>query len=159
MDDLIAPTIAENCCDFTALVAGDKADVASSIGRQTAAGLDAGAGPDDHAIAAIEHAFDPDHPGRQEAFAAAQGTDGAVIDDQGAGGIDRAGDPRLARRARLAMWQEQGGAGTGLDRGERAGDAVSSRAEFRPALGDSMWQPACIAIRAAASLVTMPPEL
>ncbi len=132
MDDLIAPTIAENCCDFTALVAGDKADVASSIGRQPAAGLDAGAGPDDHAVAAIECALDTDHPGGQQALAATQSAHGAIIDDQGAGRVDRAGDPRLARRARLAMRQEQGGAGTCLDRGERTGDTV----EFRPALGD-----------------------
>jgi len=40
MNDLIATTVAENCCNFTALVAGDQTDVAAGIGRQAAAGLE-----------------------------------------------------------------------------------------------------------------------
>src|SRR5438045_7421491 len=127
MNALIASTVTENCCNFTALVTGDQAEVAAGIGRQAAAGLDACAGPDDHAIAAIEGALDTDYPGRQQALTAAQGTDGAVIDGQDAGRIDRAGDPRLARRARFAMGQEQRGAGARLDRGELPRDASSSR--------------------------------
>src|SRR5438045_9606398 len=102
MNALIASTVTENCCNFTALVTGDQADVAAGIGRQAAAGVDACAGPDDHAIAAIEGALDTDYPGRQEALTAAQGTDCARSDGQHSGGVDRAGDPRLSRLSNVS---------------------------------------------------------
>ena len=63
MNDLIATTVAENCCNFTALVAGDQPDIRGGIGREAAPGLDPGAGADDDAVAALESALDLDHPG------------------------------------------------------------------------------------------------
>ena len=83
----------------------------------------------------------------------AQRADRAVVDDERARRVDRAGDPALARRARLAARQEQVAARAGLDRGERAWPAFVAPSAI------SMRQPAAIAMRAAASLVTMPPEL
>ena len=106
------------------------------------------------AVAALEGALDRDDAGRQQALAAAQRARRAVIDDQRAGRVDRAGDPRLARRARLAAGQEQGGAAAGLDRGERRRPRLAASPS-----AISMGSRRCIAMRAAASLVTMPPEL
>src|SRR5438094_411805 len=103
MNDLIATTVAENCCNFTALVAGDQTDVGGGIGREAAPRLDPGAGTDDDAIAALEGALDPDDSRGEKALAAAQGTGRPVVDDQRAGRVDRGGDPCLACRARLAV--------------------------------------------------------
>src|SRR5262249_36633539 len=129
MNNLLPARVAENCCNFTALVPGDQPDVSGGIGREAAPGLDAGAGADHDAIAALEGALDADDAGRQETLAAAERTSGAVIDDQHAGWIDGGGDPGLARRARLAVRQEQCRAGARLDPGKRAPHPP----QFRPA--------------------------
>ena len=101
MNDHIAATVAEDGRDFTTLMPGDQPDIAARIGRKAACGLGSGAGADDHAIAPVESAVDPDDARRQEALSLAQRARGAVIDDDRAGRADRAGDPRLARGARL----------------------------------------------------------
>src|SRR5262249_54532353 len=72
MNNLNATTVAENCCNFTALVAGDEPDVGGGIGREAARGLIAGAGADHDAIAALEGALDADHASGKEALAAAE---------------------------------------------------------------------------------------
>src|SRR5436853_3653075 len=106
MNDLIAATVPQDLRDFTTLVAGNPADVGARICRQAAAGFGAGPGPDDDRVAALEAALDRDDAGGQQARAALQRSGRAVIDDDRAGGIDRARDPRLSGRARLATWQK-----------------------------------------------------
>src|SRR6185437_11202231 len=96
VDDDVAATIAEDGRDFTALVPGDQLDVAARIGRKPAARLASGLCLDDHAIAAVEGAVDTDDAGGKEALALAQRARRAVVDDDHAGGVDRAGDPGLA---------------------------------------------------------------
>src|SRR5271165_200733 len=97
MNDLVAATVAEYGGDFTTLVPSDTADVGTRIGRETAAGLTAAPGADNHRVAALKFAFDRDDTGGQEALAPAQSVGGAVIDDDCARCADRPGDPRLAR--------------------------------------------------------------
>src|SRR3954466_2971767 len=114
MDDLIAATVAENCYNFTALMPGDQADVAAPVGGQAASGLGTATSPDHDTIAALKSAFNPDHAGRQQALAIAEGAGGPGIDAQHAGRVDRAGHPGLARRARLAAQRQQRRPGPGL---------------------------------------------
>src|SRR6185437_5420047 len=99
MDDHIAATVAEDGRDFTTLVPGDQPYIAARIGRKPACRLGSCARLDDHAIAPVESAVDPDDARRQEALSLAQRARGAVIDDDRAGRADRAGNPRLARGA------------------------------------------------------------
>src|ERR1700731_4959383 len=119
MNNLVASTVPEYLGNFTTLVTGDAPDIGARISREATTGLDAGAGADDHRVAALEDALDSDDSGRQEARAALQRSSRAVIDDHRAGRIDCSGDPSLARRARLGAWQEQGRPLTRLQRGER----------------------------------------
>src|ERR1700719_4936849 len=119
MNNLIASTVPEYLGNFTTLVTGDAPDIGARICRKAATGLGAGPGADDHRVATFENALHRDHAGRQQACAALQRPGRAVIDDDRAGWIDCSGDPSLARRARLAAWQEQGRPLTRLQRGER----------------------------------------
>src|SRR5215831_11895270 len=106
MNDLVTPTVAEDAGNFTTLIAGDTADVAARIGRETAAGLAAGAGADDHRVAALKDALDRDNAGGQQALAAPQSAGGTVVDGERPRWVYRTGDPRLARRARFAARQK-----------------------------------------------------
>src|SRR6266436_4394404 len=106
MNDLVAPTVAEDAGNFTTLVAGYAPDIIARIGRQSAPGLDAGAGADNDRVAALERTLDRDDAGGQEALAAAQGARRTIVDGQSARGIEGPDDPRLARRTRLATRQE-----------------------------------------------------
>src|ERR1700722_15847021 len=119
MNNLVASTVPEYLGNFTTLVTGDAPDIGARISREATAGLDAGAGADDHRVAALEDALDSDDSGRQEARAALQRSSRTVIDDHRAGRIDRTGDPRFARRPRFAPRQEQGCPVACLEGGER----------------------------------------
>src|SRR6516162_4656724 len=68
MNDLVAPTVAEDAGNFTTLVTSDAADVGARIGREAAPGLAAGAGANDHRIAAFENPLDRNDSGRQQAL-------------------------------------------------------------------------------------------
>src|ERR1700753_2146835 len=98
MNDLVAATVPEDLGNFTTLMAGDAPDIGARISREAATGLGAGAGTDDHGVAALEDALDRDDPGRQQARAALQRPGCAVIDDHRSARIDRTGDPSLACR-------------------------------------------------------------
>src|SRR6516164_2645124 len=119
MNDLIATTVPEDAGDFTTLVAGDASDIGARIGRQTTPRFAAGAGANDHCVAAFEASLDIDHASRQETRAAAQSSSGAVIDNHRTGWIDRTGDPRLACRAGLSARQKQRRSAAGLDCSKR----------------------------------------
>src|SRR5437899_5215211 len=99
MNDLVAPTVAEDAGNFTTLVAGDASDIVARIGRQAAPRLDAGTGADDDRVAALEHTLDCDDAGGQQALAAPQRACCTIVDGQRARRIDGPGDPPLARRA------------------------------------------------------------
>src|SRR5271156_3018392 len=101
VNDLVASTIAEDRRDFTALMPSDAVDVAARIGGKPAPRLDSSLGADDHTVAAFESTLDRHDPGRQQALALAKRFRRAVIDNNNAGGVDRAGDPRFPSRARL----------------------------------------------------------
>src|SRR5215470_18493548 len=107
MNDLIAATVPEDLGNFTTLVAGDAPNIGARIGREAAADLVAGPGTDNDGVAALERAFDRDQARRQQAGAAAERPNCAVIDNNRAGRIDRSGDPRLACRSRLSARQKQ----------------------------------------------------
>src|SRR5215831_5383206 len=107
MNDLVAPTVAEDAANFTTLVAGDAPDVLARISRQAEPGLNAVAGADDDRVAALEDALDGDDAGGQQALAAAQGAGRTIVDGEHTQRVDRSGDPRLARRARFAARQKQ----------------------------------------------------
>src|SRR5947199_10430897 len=107
MNDLVAPTVAEDAGNFTTLVAGDAFDIVARIGRQAAPCLDAGAGADDDRVAALEHTLDRDDAGGQEAPAAAQRARRTIVAGQSARGIDGSAAPPLAGRPPVAQPQGQ----------------------------------------------------
>src|SRR5262252_8595948 len=70
MNNLVASTVTEDAGDFTSLVTGDASNVGARIGGEAAPGFDAGAGADDHRVAALECSLDGDDTSRQQALAA-----------------------------------------------------------------------------------------
>ena len=103
-----------------------------------------------HRVAALELAFHRAHPGRQQELPARSARRRAGVDRERARGLQAAGDPALARAS-----------------GPRARRGTRCSARPRPARrsGCAAWpraitmaQPAWVAIRAAASLVPIPPE-
>ena len=102
MDDLIAATVPEDLGDFTTLMAGYPPDVGARISRKSATGLGAGPGADNDRVTAFENTLDRDDACRQKARPTLQCPGRSIVDDDRPGRIDGRGDPRLARRARLA---------------------------------------------------------
>ena len=119
MDHLGAATVAEDPFYFTGFVADDTARVGGGIGHQAAAGLTPLLDPDCHRIAALERAFYRLHTRRQQAPALEQRTPGAVVDNDGAARLERAGDPALAGGARRRGGDEPGRARTVFQRCKR----------------------------------------
>src|SRR5579883_488926 len=134
MDHLVASTVAEDRLDFTAFVAGNGTGVIARIGGETAAELAPVAPAHHHRVAPLEASLDCDHAGGQKAGATLQGRRRAVIDGQYAHGIERAGDPTLARRARLGRGEEPGRGRAGLDGRQRMA-AASARDHHAAARG------------------------
>ena len=153
MDDHVAATIPEDGCDFTALVPGEALDVLARIGRKPAPGLASGLGFDHHAIAAVERAVDVDDAGGEEALALAQRARRAVVDDDRAGGV-------IAPA--IQVLRAERGSARGTKSVALPPASIAASGPTRPGgcpLAISIAQPALVAIRAAASFVTMPPEL
>ena len=127
MDHLVAATVAEKRLDFTAFVADDRPRIGGGIGDQPGADAPPLAVPDNHRVAALEGALDPDHAGRQQTLAGGQGLRRTVVDGDLAAHRHGARDPALARGARLRAGQEPGAARALVDGGEPV---------FRLAVGD-----------------------
>ncbi len=108
MDQLGAPKVAENVGDFTALAPDDGLGVLMAVSGEPAADLNAVAVPDDHRVAPLETPLDPRDAGRQQALACGQRLGRAIIDDERALRLERAGDPALPRRHRVLARQEPG---------------------------------------------------
>src|ERR1700678_1499898 len=103
MDHLVAAAIAEDGLDLVAAMPGDRLRVCARICREPAREFNPGAAADNNRITLLEGSLDRDHSGREQARAAGQRAYRAVVDDQRAGDVDRAGDPTLARRVRLGI--------------------------------------------------------
>src|SRR5260221_10617978 len=119
MDDLVAATVAEDGCDFTAFVPGNPADIVARIGGEAARRLVAVARAHNDGIAAFERSLDGNDAGRQQALAAPQRCPGTVIDGQHADRVERPGDPSLARGKRFGGRDEPRRRGAVSDGGER----------------------------------------
>ena len=146
MNQFIASTVAEAGLYFTGFVADDPAGVGRRVGGEAAPQGAAVAGPDHHRRALAEVALDGDDAGRQQALAARQRGDRAVVDHQRAGRLQRAGDPLLARRLRARRRQEPGAARARLDAAQRmqvvaVGDHHAAAGGERDARRPRAWSP------------------
>ena len=151
VDHLVAATVAEKLLDFTAFVARDAARVGVGVGHQAAR----------HLASAGGRAPPPRRRARSGPRPPVTPAGSRLLPDRSAAsapsstvsvpaGLSDAGDPVLARRARARLRQEPG-----LARAPCRGRA--GHAALRPS-AIAMRQPAPMATRAAASLVTMPPD-
>jgi hypothetical protein len=103
VNHLITAAITEQVGDFAALMAHDGPGILGVVGREPARHLVAGEVDDDHGIAALEPAFDLHDTGGQQAAACLERVQRAGIDGDGAGGLQRAAEPALARGLRLGL--------------------------------------------------------
>ncbi len=106
MDHFVAAAIAEDRLDLAAAMPGDRLRVGARIRREPARELAPVAAAHNNRIALLEGSLNRHHAGRQQARAARERADRAVVDDERAGDVDRARDPAFARRARFGIGNE-----------------------------------------------------
>ena len=105
------------------------------VGDEAAADLVGVGAAHHHGIAAGELAVDPDHAGRQQAFAGAQRGDRAGVDGQRALRLQRARDPAFSRGDGIGRRQEPGAAAAIGDRLQRMLDLARRDQHMRAGRG------------------------
>ncbi len=119
MDHFRAAAETQNRLDSGGQAASDFLGILGVIGAQAAADFRSVETADNDRVATRKVALDADDAGRQQALAAAERRDSAGVDHQRALGLERPGNPLLARRHRIRRREKPCAARSLGDRAQR----------------------------------------
>src|SRR5579883_3169968 len=118
MDQLLAASIAEERLDVAAAMPHDAPRIRGGIGAEAARDFPACRVAHADGVAALEAALDGNDTGRKQALIGPKRLDRALVDDDGACGLERRRDKLATRRKRARLRQKPSADGAVFQRGE-----------------------------------------